>query len=99
MSTGVFFFLTLYTDFLLCSFFIIAKGLPKLVHICFTRKCPFSRKNPGKLESPSLCHMLISWDVIVVMEAGSYIEMYSTVGTHVKILDEDYIGVGSNQKD
>lgn len=43
--------------------------------------------------------MLISWDVIVVMEAGSYIEMYSTVGTHVKILDEDYIGVGSNQKD
>lgn len=43
--------------------------------------------------------MLISWDVTVVMEAGSYIEMYSTVGTHVKILDEDYIGVGSNQKD
>ena len=61
-----------------------------------------SAHSPGRTQeddSPSLCHMLISWDVTVVMEAGSYIQMYSTVGTHVKILDEDYIGVGSNQKD
>ena len=42
--------------------------------------------------------MLISSDVTVVMEAGSYIDMFSTVGTHVKILDEDYIGGGRNQK-